>query len=104
MRSLSRRSWRAAPEQDVEVNNIRFTSFDTTKQSNGIAGAGECVVDLYRIDDATGQPQKEHWMLTLRYVVNPSEAAQRAGTQPQYQLENPLGVTVIWFHLDRAFN
>lgn len=92
------------PEQDVEVNNIRFASFDTEKQPNGVVGSGECVIDLYRIEDATGQPQKEHWTLTVKYVVNPAAAAERAAAQPAYQLENPLGVTVIWFHLDRAFN
>ena len=92
------------PEQDVQVNNIRFTSFDTTKLPNGVSGSGECVIDVYRIEDAIGQPQKEHWTLTVKYVVNPSAAAERAASQPAYQLENPLGVTIIWFHLDRAFN
>jgi hypothetical protein len=46
----------------------------------------------------------EHWQLTAKYRVNPQAAALRALKDPSFQLENPLGITVIWFHEDRAFD
>jgi hypothetical protein len=44
-------------------------------------------------------------MLTLKYKVNPT-LASRTIRDPNYlyayQMANPLGVTITWFHEDKA--
>jgi hypothetical protein len=88
-------------EQDVQINGITFRSFEARKDPDGTVGTGECVIDMYK--SYSGQP-REHWQLTAKYKVNPTASAQRSLSDPAFQLANPLGVTVIWFHEDRAFD
>ena len=92
------------PEQDVEIKRIDFEDFKTSHMENGVIGSGQCAVDLYKIVDPSGQAQREHYTLRLRYVLNPTEAAERAKRNPMFQLRNPLGLSVVWFHLDRALD
>jgi type IV secretion system protein VirB5 len=92
------------PEQDVRINSIRFRSFDAKKEADGTAGTGECVIDMSKSVGTNGPVVPEHWVLTLRYRVNPTAAAMRARQDVNFQLVNPLGVTITWFHEDRAFN
>ena len=91
------------PEQDVQINSIRFRSFETKKDLHGVVGSGECVIDMYKTYNVTGQT-REHWLLTLRYLVNPTAAAERSHRDPAFQLVNPLGLTITWFHEDRELN
>ena len=88
-------------EQDVKINGITFRSFETRKEPDGTVGTGECVIDMVK---SYGGAPSEHWQLTAKYRVNPQAAALRSLKDPSFQLENPLGVTVIWFHEDRAFD
>jgi type IV secretion system protein VirB5 len=89
-----------ALEQDVQINGIRFRSFETRKDLDGTVGSGECVVDMYKSYSVASQA-REHWVLTLKYKVNPTAAAERARRDPAFQLANPLGLTITWFHEDR---
>jgi hypothetical protein len=90
-------------EQDVKINGITFRSFEVRKDPDGTVGAGECVIDFYKIYNVTGQG-REHWQITLKYKVNPSAAAERSRKDPAFQLANPLGVTIVWFHEDPLFD
>jgi hypothetical protein len=90
-------------EQDVEIKGITFRSFETRKDPDGTVGAGECVIDFYKIYNLTGQG-REHWQITAKYKVNPTAAAERSRRDPAFQLANPLGVTVVWFHEDPLFD
>jgi hypothetical protein len=90
-------------EQDVEIKGITFRSFEMRKDPDGTVGAGECVIDFYKVYNVTGQG-REHWQITLKYKVNPTAAAMRSQKDPTFQLSNPLGVTVTWFHEDPLFD
>lgn len=93
-------------EQDVLVNNITFRSFDKSKLADGTVGSGECAIDMFKIYNAMGPQAREHWILTLKYKINPTLAV-RTIRDPNYlfayQMANPLGVTITWFHEDRAY-
>ena len=91
------------PEQDVQINSIRFRSFETRKDLDGTVGTGECVIDMYKSYNVTGQA-REHWLLTLKYKVNPMAAAERSHHDSSFQLANPLGLTITWFHEDRELS
>jgi type IV secretion system protein VirB5 len=91
-------------EQDVIINSIQFTDFDNRKLSGGVVGSGEARIDLSKIINPTGTEEKQHWVVTVQYEVNPEYAATRSISDPRYQTLNPLGVTITSFHEDRAFN
>ena len=88
-------------EQDVKINGVSFRQFDTTKRPDGTVGSGECVIDMYKLYNIVGSGAKEHWLLTLRYDLNPAAAAQQ---DQAYQVANPLGLRIVWFHEDRVAN
>ena len=90
-------------EQDVEIKGITFRSFEVRKDPDGTVAAGECVIDFYKLYNVTGQG-REHWQITLQYKVNPTAAAERSKRDPSFQLANPLGVTIVWFHEDPLFD
>ena len=90
-------------EQDIEVKGITFRSFEVRKDPDGTVGDGECVIDFYKIYNVTGQG-REHWQITAKYKVNPTAAAIRSRKDPAFQLANPLGVTITWFHEDPLFD
>jgi type IV secretion system protein VirB5 len=91
-------------EQDVVVNSIEFTDFDNRKSPGGVVGSGEARIDLSKILNPTGSQEKQHWIVTVKYEVNPQYAAIRSISDPRFQTMNPLGVTITSFHEDRAFN
>ena len=91
------------PEQDVLIDNIQFTALDTRRQIDGAVASGEAVIDLTKIIHPAGDSERQHWTVTVRYEVDPVEAAKRGESDPQFQNLNPLGVTITWFHEDRAF-
>jgi hypothetical protein len=88
-------------EQDVKINGVSFRAFDATKRPDGTVGSGECVIDMYKLYNIVGSGAKEHWLLTLRYDLNPAAAAQQ---DQAYQVANPLGLRIVWFHEDRVAN
>jgi hypothetical protein len=88
-------------EQDVKVNGVSFRAFDAIHRPDGTVGSGEAVIDMYKIYNTTGPFAKEHWLLTARYEVNPAAAAQQ---DQAYQVANPLGVRIVWFHEDKVAN
>jgi type IV secretion system protein VirB5 len=93
------------PENDVLVNSIQFT-----RLSNQTAGAvlleGQALIDLFKIIAATNvEPaRREHWLLTVTFYLNPSQIAKQAEADPQYELNNPLGLVITEFHQTRAMN
>jgi type IV secretion system protein VirB5 len=91
------------PEQDIAIDNIQFTAIETRKLPDGAVASGEAIIDLIKIVDPGGRNERQRWTVTLRYEVDPVQAAQRGESDPQFQVLNPLGVTITWFHEDRAF-
>lgn len=82
------------PEQDVQVDAIRFTDVQATK--------GEAVIEMTKIVGSGDSAERQHWNVTLRYEVDWVAAAKRGETDPQLLNVNPLGVTIVWLHEDRS--
>lgn len=91
------------PEQDVTVDDIRFRSLDGSGLSDGAVASGEAVIDLTKIVDPSGSAERQRWTITVKYEVNPVQAAKRGERDPQFLNVNPLGVIITWFHEDRSF-
>lgn len=82
------------PEEDVQINGTRFTEVAPT--------SGEAVIDMTKIVGTGDSGEKQRWTVTLRYEVDWVAAAKRAESDPRFADVNPLGVTITWFHEDRA--
>jgi type IV secretion system protein VirB5 len=82
------------PEQDVQIDAIRFTDVQPAK--------GEAVIEMIKIVGTGDTAERQRWNVTLRYEVDWIAAAKRGEADPQFLNINPLGVTVTWFHEDRA--
>jgi len=91
------------PEQDVAINGIQFAALDNHKLPDGAVSSGEAVIDLTKTPVSGPQSDPQHWTVTARYEVDPVAAAKRGEIDPQFLNVNPLGITITWFHEDRAF-
>jgi len=96
------------PEQDVAVKRIAVAPLIVTKRGLDSVGAGSAQIEIEirkGLDQAdTPDAEKERWMLDFDYVVNPAEAARRAMTEPNFQIYNPLGITITRFFATRELD
>ena len=89
------------PEQDVEIKGITFRDFQARHDPDGTIGAGEVVVEFFKLYETTGPDARERFEITLKYKLNPLAAAQRGLVNPDAQVANGLGLIITYFHEDR---
>jgi hypothetical protein len=95
----------ADPEQDVVIKRIGIAPITVTKRGLDSVGAGSAQIEiaLRKGLDEPDSPdaEKQRWLLDFRYIVNPAEAARRAEVDPNFQIYNPLGITITSFFATR---
>jgi len=89
---------------DLEILSVQIQSMGTEKKPDGTLAEGTALIDMQKVFPAsTGvEAHKEHWTVNVQFSVNPEQANERYATDPTFQLINPLGVTITYFHEDRA--
>jgi len=88
---------------DLQVRNVTITSMaEEIIQGNHIA-RGTALISLDRLysEQNSHQPRTEHWLLSATYYLNPQQVSDQAKIYPQYELINPLGLTITEFHENR---
>ena len=88
----------AVGEQDILIHGVSFRGLDTKRMSDGTLASGECVIDMDKLYNITGPDSKEHWNITVKYLVNPTISSKMT---PAFQSANPIGLQIVWFHEDR---
>jgi type IV secretion system protein VirB5 len=90
-------------QSDVEVKDVTITSLSQETIQGTVLARGTALVALDRIYSPTHshQPRTEHWMLSVTYYLNPKQVSDQAKIYPQYELINPLGLTITQFHENR---
>ena len=91
-----------AEENDVQINNVTFTSLGKERIRNAPAYTGTAIIDLTKIFAATTPPRREHWQISVTFFLNPSEVSARAKTAPEFEVVNPLGLIITDLHESRA--
>ncbi|MGH9770956.1 MAG: VirB8/TrbF family protein [Candidatus Acidiferrales bacterium] len=92
-----------APENDVTVNNIQITGLATSRRGGEWVTSGSALIDYTKIfSPGKADSRTEHWTTSVKFYVNPEQVAEQAESDPKYEYINPLGVTITYFHDDRA--
>jgi len=91
-------------QSDVDVKNVTITSLSQEMIEGAVMARGTALVALDRLysPSHSHEPRIEHWMLSLTYYLNPKQVSDQARIYPQYELINPLGLTITEFHDNRV--
>ncbi len=91
------------PENDVTVNNIQITGLSAVRRGGDVVTSGSAAIDYTKtFNPGSGNSRTEHWTTSVQFYVNPAQVAEQAQSDPKYEYVNPLGVTITYFHDDRA--
>jgi type IV secretion system protein VirB5 len=90
-------------QSDVEVKNVTITSMtQETLQGAAIArGTALIAVDKLYASANSQNPRTEHWLVSVTYYLNPKQVSDQAKVFPQFEIINPLGMTITEFHENR---
>ena len=91
-------------QNDVDIKTITITSLSQETIQGAITARGTALVALDRLysPSHSHEPRTEHWILSLTYYLNPKQVSDQAKDNPQYELINPLGLTITEFHENRV--
>ncbi len=90
-------------QSDVEVKNVTITSMSEETVQGAKIARGTALVTLDRLYSShnSREPRTEHWAMTVTYYLNPKQVSDQAKIFPQFEIINPLGLTVTEFHENR---
>ena len=90
-------------QSDVEVKNVTITSMSEETVQGAKIARGTALVTLDRLYSThnSREPRTEHWAMTVTYYLNPKQVSDQAKIFPQFEIINPLGLTVTEFHENR---
>lgn len=91
-------------QNDVDVKTVTITSLSQETIQGAITARGTALVALDKLysPSHSHEPRTEHWILSLTYYLNPKQVSDQAKDNPQYELINPLGLTITEFHENRV--
>jgi type IV secretion system protein VirB5 len=90
-------------QTDAEVKNVTITSMSEETVQGAKIARGTALVTLDRLYSPRNsrEPRTEHWAITVTYYLNPKQVSDQAKIFPQFEIINPLGLTVTEFHENR---
>jgi len=88
---------------DVEVRNVTITSLSEETVQGAKVARGTALITLDRIFSThSREPRTEHWLLPVTYYLNPKQVSDQAKIFPQFEIINPLGLTITEYHENRV--
>jgi len=88
---------------ELLINSVQIQSLGTSKRADGTIAEGNAVIDLVKIFPGTGnEARQERWTVSVNFTMNPESSAMRYAEDPTFQMIDPLGLTITFFHEDRA--
>jgi type IV secretion system protein VirB5 len=90
-------------QSDVEVKNVTITSMsqETVQGVTMARGTALVAIDKLYSPRASHEPRTEHWGISVTYYLNPKQISDQAKVFPQFEIINPLGLTITEFHENR---
>jgi type IV secretion system protein VirB5 len=91
-------------QSDVEVKNVTITSMseETVQGTRMARGTALETIDRLYSPRTSHEPRTEHWVLSVTYYLNPKQVSDQARIFPQFEIINPLGLTITEFHENRV--
>jgi type IV secretion system protein VirB5 len=90
-------------QSDVEVKNVTITTM-SQEMVQGVAmarGTALVAIDKLYSPRTSHEPRIEHWGISVTYYLNPKQVSDQAKVFPQFEIINPLGLTITEFHENR---
>jgi type IV secretion system protein VirB5 len=90
-------------QNDVEVKNVTITAMSQETVQGSVIARGSALIALDKlyISATSHDPRTEHWLLSVTYYLNPKQVSDQAKIFPQFEIINPLGLTITEFHENR---
>jgi type IV secretion system protein VirB5 len=90
-------------QSDVEVKNVTITSMsqETVQGATMARGTALVTIDKLYSPRYSWEPRVEHWGISVTYYLNPKQVSDQAKVFPQFEIINPLGMTITEFHENR---
>jgi len=90
-------------QSDVEVKNVTITSMsmETVQGVTMARGTALVAIDKLYSPRTSHEPRTEHWGISVTYYLNPKQVSDQAKVFPQFEIINPLGLTITEFHENR---
>ncbi len=91
-------------QSDVEVKNVTITSMSQETVQGAIMARGTALVAIDKLYSPRNsrEPRTEHWLLSITYYLNPKQVSDQVKIFPQFEIINPLGLTITEFHENRV--
>jgi type IV secretion system protein VirB5 len=88
---------------DVEVKGVTITSMSQETVQGAVIARGTALVTIDKLYSPRNsrEPRTEHWALSVTYYLNPKQISDQAKIFPQFEIINPLGLTITEFHENR---
>ena len=90
------------PENDVAILATNLTSFGKQSIGTAVVAAGSADIVLQKSFQQDGSEKKQTWVIAVRFFDNPEQVDQQSADNPEYQTNNPLGLTIVEFIENRA--
>jgi type IV secretion system protein VirB5 len=90
-------------QSDVEVKNVTITTMsqETVQGATMARGTALVAIDKLYSPRTSHEPRIEHWGISVTYYLNPKQVSDQAKVFPQFEIINPLGLTITEFHENR---
>jgi len=90
-------------QSDVEVKNVTITSMSQESVQGVTMARGTALVAIDKLYSPRNshEPRIEHWGISITYYLNPKQVSDQAKVFPQFEIINPLGLTITEFHENR---
>src|SRR5580658_5493838 len=90
-------------QSDVEVKNVTITSMSQEIVQGVTMARGTALVAIDKLYSprTSHEPRIEHWGISVTYYLNPKQVSDQAKVFPQFEIINPLGLTITEFHENR---
>ena len=87
----------------VEVKNVTITSMSQETVQGATMARGTALIALDKLYSprTSHEPRTEHWGISVTYYLNPKQVSDQAKVFPQFEIINPLGLTITEFHENR---
>jgi type IV secretion system protein VirB5 len=88
---------------DAEVKNVTITTMSQQTVHGSVIARGTALIALDKLYSPRNshEPRTEHWLISVTYYINPKQVSDQAKIYPQFEIINPLGLTITEFHENR---
>jgi type IV secretion system protein VirB5 len=88
---------------DVQVKNVTITTMSQETVQGAVIARGTALIALDKLftPRTSHEPRTEHWLVSVTYYLNPKQVSDQAKIYPQFEIINPLGLTITEFHENR---